>query len=246
DTCGAFDVAFHFTADRHRVRAHAAGELGPRLDGEVALDVDVALEPPREPNVPGAIDLTFDRDVGRDDGLPRLAWSHTPRCAGARRDVVEKSGSLLSAGSEGGVIVGASFLGEVVSFQIAMFDVLLESRTNTGRLTRSLLSASPFTKCYPRATIGLGRQRAARGKLVSYAQGRDEKKRLRTLPQQCTRSPSRCCREVRALDHARASRARITSIASIEQFKTTRLSIAWRVASASPTSWRLPRRESTP
>src|SRR6185437_5286757 len=88
---------------------------------------------------------------------------------------LEKSGSLLSAGSEGGVIVGASFLGEVVSFQIAMFDVLLESRTNTGRLTRLLLPASPFTKCYPRATISLGRQRAVCGKLVTCAQGRDEK-----------------------------------------------------------------------
>src|SRR6185437_12531054 len=98
DTCGALDVSFDFTADRDRVRADAARELGPCFDRQVALDVDVALEPPRQPDVPGAIDLALDRDIGRDDGFPRFARSHAPRSAGARRDVVGEIGLSLECG----------------------------------------------------------------------------------------------------------------------------------------------------
>src|SRR6185312_17251893 len=38
------DVAFELACDRHPVGAHAAGELRARVDDEVTLDVDIALE----------------------------------------------------------------------------------------------------------------------------------------------------------------------------------------------------------
>src|SRR5262249_35148099 len=45
DALSAFDVALDFTGDRHRVRTDAAGQLGSGLDRQVALNVDVTLEP---------------------------------------------------------------------------------------------------------------------------------------------------------------------------------------------------------
>ena len=54
------------------VRANAAGQLRAGVDRQIALDVNVALEPPGEPNVSGAFDLTFDRDVGADHRLTRV------------------------------------------------------------------------------------------------------------------------------------------------------------------------------
>src|SRR3546814_12052261 len=43
DLRGAFDVAFQFAGDDHALGTHATGELGAGFDGQVALDVDVAL-----------------------------------------------------------------------------------------------------------------------------------------------------------------------------------------------------------
>jgi hypothetical protein len=42
------------------------------LDRHVALDVDVALEAARDPDVACALDLAFDRDVSRDQRLLRI------------------------------------------------------------------------------------------------------------------------------------------------------------------------------
>ena len=48
------------------VGAHAAGQLGAGLDGEIALDADVALELAGDAYAAAAFDLAFDGDVGGD------------------------------------------------------------------------------------------------------------------------------------------------------------------------------------
>src|SRR5215468_3134412 len=44
DARGFLDVAFELAADRDLVGAHAAGQFRSDLDGDIALDLDVALE----------------------------------------------------------------------------------------------------------------------------------------------------------------------------------------------------------
>src|SRR5204863_2664018 len=60
DALGGFDVAFQFAGDGDLLRAHATGELGALFDGQVAFDVDVALELARDADMAGAVDLAFD------------------------------------------------------------------------------------------------------------------------------------------------------------------------------------------
>ena len=64
DARRAFDVAFEFTGNDDFLGAYAAGDLGAGFDGQVALDVDVALELAGDADVAGAFDLAFDGDVG--------------------------------------------------------------------------------------------------------------------------------------------------------------------------------------
>src|SRR5438105_4501506 len=78
DARGALDVALDFAADRDAIGPNGAGELGSRVDREVALNVHVTLEPPRDSNVARAIDLARDCNVRSDDGLLRLARRRAP------------------------------------------------------------------------------------------------------------------------------------------------------------------------
>ena len=52
---------------------HLAGQVGTRLDVEVAVDADIALEPSRHAHVARSLDLAFDGQVRGDDGLSSLA-----------------------------------------------------------------------------------------------------------------------------------------------------------------------------
>ena len=49
-------------ADRDGLGFHAAGQLGARLDRQIAFDVHVAFEVTGDANVAGAFDLAFDRE----------------------------------------------------------------------------------------------------------------------------------------------------------------------------------------
>ena len=76
------DVTFQFAGDRHLVGAHAAGQLGAGLNGEIALDVHVALELAGDAHAAAAFDLAFDGDVGGDQrflagqaGVGACDWS---------------------------------------------------------------------------------------------------------------------------------------------------------------------------
>jgi hypothetical protein len=66
DARAGVDVAVHLAAHDDHGRGDLAGDVGPLLDGHVALDVDVALEPPGDAHVSGTFDLALDRDVGGD------------------------------------------------------------------------------------------------------------------------------------------------------------------------------------
>ena len=141
DARGALDIAFQFAGDRDLVRAHAAGELGAGLDGEIALDVDVALELAGDADAAAAFDLAFDRDVGGDQrflaGQARLracarGSSHRagggggPRRSGGRDGGVS-SGFDRAANGAGSLASGAVVAGcrrPVLSFQKAMALVL--------------------------------------------------------------------------------------------------------------------------
>jgi hypothetical protein len=81
DPRGFLDVAFQFAGDRDLVGADAAGQLRARFDGEVALNVDVALELAGHTHTPGTFDLAFDGDVGRDHRfLARPGFGVRDRC----------------------------------------------------------------------------------------------------------------------------------------------------------------------
>src|SRR5205814_586418 len=67
DVRGLLDVAFQLTGDRDLVGAHAAGQFRAGLDGEIALDVDVALELTRHAHAAAALDLALDGDVVGDE-----------------------------------------------------------------------------------------------------------------------------------------------------------------------------------
>src|SRR5579862_1331755 len=58
------DVALELARDRHPVGANGTGQLGAGFDGEVALDIDVALELAGDADAATAFDLALDRDVG--------------------------------------------------------------------------------------------------------------------------------------------------------------------------------------
>src|SRR5439155_24237891 len=85
DALRALDVPLDLAADRDGARPHAAGELRAGVDREVALDVDVPLEAAGDADVPRAVDLAGDRDVGGDHRLLHLARRGPP--GGRGRDV---------------------------------------------------------------------------------------------------------------------------------------------------------------
>src|SRR2546423_8478908 len=66
DTGGAFDVALEIPADGDRAGPHRSGDLGARLDGQIAIDIHVPLEAARHANVAGALDLAVDCETGSD------------------------------------------------------------------------------------------------------------------------------------------------------------------------------------
>src|SRR6185503_18079126 len=96
DARGALDVAFDLTPDRDRVRAHAARELGARVDRQITLDVDITLELSRDAHVARAIDLARDGDVGGDDGFLRVARCGAP--SGSRSNVCRAVGLSVHHG----------------------------------------------------------------------------------------------------------------------------------------------------
>src|ERR1700704_5523155 len=69
DMRGFLDVPLELAGDRDLVGAYAAGQLGAELDGEIALDVDVALEIAGDPYTSPTFDLALDGDVGSDQRL---------------------------------------------------------------------------------------------------------------------------------------------------------------------------------
>ena len=114
DVRGFLDVAFQFAGDRDLVGAHAAGQLGAGLDGEIALDAGVALELAGDAYAAAAFDLAFDGDVGGDqrflagqagvgacDGRGRRGWGRA-RASTARRTGPVPSVRGPAWGSAGG------------------------------------------------------------------------------------------------------------------------------------------------
>src|SRR5262249_21157537 len=72
DTLGVLDVALELAADGHRLRTHLAVERGAVIDGEVAVDLHVALEATGKADMAGADDLAFDGQIGSDNRLFHL------------------------------------------------------------------------------------------------------------------------------------------------------------------------------
>jgi hypothetical protein len=69
DALRAFDVALDFPCHHDRARAHGAREVRAGLDGQRAVDVDVALEAAGNAYVAGAVDLAFEREARGNDGF---------------------------------------------------------------------------------------------------------------------------------------------------------------------------------
>jgi hypothetical protein len=91
DALRFLDVAFQLAGDGDVARAHAAGQLGAGLDGEIALHVDVALEAAGDAYAAAAFDLAFDGDVGSDQRF-LASVSLSARNHGSRRG--RRSGSV--------------------------------------------------------------------------------------------------------------------------------------------------------
>src|ERR1700733_3413117 len=66
DACGCLDVAVQFAADDDGIGTHLTREACARIDGEIAVDVDVALEGAGDAHVAGTLDLSLDRQIRRD------------------------------------------------------------------------------------------------------------------------------------------------------------------------------------
>ena len=109
--------------------------LAPASIGEIALDVDVALELAGDADAAAAFDLAFDRDVGGDQrflaGQARLLGAcdrRSRRAGGARSGVAGGGGARTRASTErraGPVRSGVGVCREaVLSFQKAMAWVL--------------------------------------------------------------------------------------------------------------------------
>src|SRR5262249_20794816 len=66
------DVAANLAADQHGVGLDLAVDRRAGLDGELTLDVDVALEAPGAPDVSVPLDLALDRETRGQEGFREL------------------------------------------------------------------------------------------------------------------------------------------------------------------------------
>jgi hypothetical protein len=89
---------FELAADDHCVGLYATGQVRARLDGQVALDVDVALEVTGDTDMSRAFDLALNGEPGSNDGL-------LVRCVRAMRRRGWARGRLTD-GSKDGYFLG--------------------------------------------------------------------------------------------------------------------------------------------
>ena len=120
DARGFLDIAFQFARDRDLVGANTAAQLGACLDGEIAVDIDIALETAGDAYAAAAFDLALDREVVGDQrflpGAGTAAAGGTARLgASSSFDGASWRTDSISSGAEAGVCRGA-----VLSFQRAM------------------------------------------------------------------------------------------------------------------------------
>ena len=83
-----FDVALQFTGRlRPRPRQHLARQLRPGIDGEVPVDAHIAFEASGHAHIARTLDLAFDREIRRNDGIAALGSlsGSRPACRRERR-----------------------------------------------------------------------------------------------------------------------------------------------------------------